>query len=326
MIKEKHILYKEDEYFYPNAAGFIPNVMGYIHDEDAEQRPCVIIVPGGAYCVVSPTEGEIVAMEFYDKGYNAFVCTYTTNYFRDCPLKLQPLNDLSRAVRFIRKNAADFHIDEEKIVVCGFSAGGHLTASLSVHHQDIKDGRKEFATISNKPDAVILSYPVITSGKYSHKDSFIALFGQEPTEAELEYMSLESHVTKDTPPCFIWQTLNDTTVPVENSYLFAQSCKENHVKFAHHVFSTGDHGLSVANEAWAKGNYGDFYPIEQLVKLAESMHDTGKSIPKELSSLTTISKEKVIELNKNNLPNKEVSAWPGLADVWLQIVLSEQNS
>lgn len=322
MIKEKHILYTEDEYDYPNAAGFIPNVMGYIHDEEAEQRPCVIIVPGGAYCVVSPTEGEIVAMEFYHRGYNAFVCTYTTNYLRDCPLKLQPLNDLSRAVRFVRKNAAKFNVDEQKLVVCGFSAGGHLTASLSVHHHDIEDVREEFASISNRPDAVILSYPVITSGKYAHKGSFTALLGKEPTESEMEYMSLESHVTKDTPPCFIWQTVNDTTVPVENSYLFAQSCRENQVKFAHHVFSTGDHGLSLANEEWADGNYGDFYTVEQLVKLAESIKKAGTPVPEEFRSLSNLSKEKENALNMKNFPNEEVSVWPELADVWLKIALS----
>ena len=79
MRKEKLTLWKPEEYTYPMAMGFIPNIMTYIHDEDTQIRPVIIVVPGGGYCVVSPTEAEIVALDFYEKGYNAFVLTYTTN-------------------------------------------------------------------------------------------------------------------------------------------------------------------------------------------------------------------------------------------------------
>ena len=90
----------------------------------------------------------------------------------------------------------------------------------------MEDPEEAYQNISNRPDVAILSYPVITSGKYAHRDSFVALFGKEPSEQELDYMSLENHVTKDTPPCFLWQTVTDQTVPVENSYLFAQACAQ----------------------------------------------------------------------------------------------------
>ena len=113
-----------------------------------------------------------------------------------------------------------------------------------------------YQNVSNRPDVAILSYPVITSGKYAHRDSFVALFGKEPSEQELDYMSLENHVTKDTPPCFLWQTVTDQTVPVENSYLFAQACAQAGVPFAQHVFSEGIHGLSVATEEWLEQNIG----------------------------------------------------------------------
>ena len=74
--------------------------------------------------MVSPTEGELVALEFYKKGYNAFVCTYTTNLFGMAPLQDQPMKDLSRAIRYIRANSEEFHILENHLTVCGFSAGG----------------------------------------------------------------------------------------------------------------------------------------------------------------------------------------------------------
>src|SRR5699024_6037393 len=172
---------------------------------------------GGAYRNASPSEGHLPAEEFYRAGHNVFVLAYTVNLL-DEPLKLQPLRDISRAVRMIRKNAEKYSVDPEKIALCGFSAGGHLCASLCVHFGDITDPAPRYQAVSDRPDAAILSYPVITSGEYAHRDSMTALLGSEPTEEELEYMSLEKHVTADATPCFLWQTVTDATVPVENSY------------------------------------------------------------------------------------------------------------
>lgn len=251
MTGERILIWKEAEYHYPLACGFIPNLVSYIHEE-SEERPAMLVVPGGAYCVVSPTEGEIVAKSFYQAGYNAFVLTYTTDILVREPLKMQPLQDISRAVRVIRRRAEEFGICPEKVAVCGFSAGGHLAGSLCVHYGDIEDPDSEYAGISNRPDAAVLSYPVITSGEYAHRGSFEALLGKEASREELEYMSLEKHVTPQTPPCFLWQTVEDKTVPVENSYLFAQALKEAGVPFAHHVFARGEHGLSLADQQWLR--------------------------------------------------------------------------
>src|SRR5690606_34384613 len=96
---------------------------------------------------------------------------------------------------FVRKQAEQFQIDPEKLVVCGFSAGGHLTGSIAVHHgaEELVLGG-EYEGISNRPNAVILSYPVISSGEYAHRGSFTALLGADATKEELEYMSLEKQV------------------------------------------------------------------------------------------------------------------------------------
>ena len=220
MIGERIELWHKEEYHYPAAHGFIPIMVSYIH-EDELMHPAMLVVPGGGYRLVSPSEAHLVAMEFYQAGYNVFVLEYTVNPLDEAPLKLQPLKDISRAMRMIRFRAEQLHILSDQIVVCGFSAGGHLCASLCVHGADIEDPDEKYQKFSNKPDAAVLSYPVITSGKYAHRDSFVALLGKNPTKKELEYMSIEKYVTKEIPPCFIWQTATDGTVPVQNSYLLA---------------------------------------------------------------------------------------------------------
>lgn len=89
-------------------------------------RPCILVVPGGGYAVVSPSEGEIVAKKFYEMGYQTAVITYTTNLLMSAPLKMQPMKDLMRAIRYIRKHAKVLNVSEKQIILCGFSAGAHV--------------------------------------------------------------------------------------------------------------------------------------------------------------------------------------------------------
>lgn len=270
MTNQKHILWQENEYAYPMSGGFVPFLTGYVHP-DAKPRPAMVVTPGGAYCFVAPSEGGPVAEKFYEAGYNAFVLAYTVNPLGSAPLGMRPLRDLSRAVRFVRRNAAGFHIDPDRLAVCGFSAGGHLSASLCVHWPDVQDPDPAYASFSNRPNAAILSYPVITAGEYAHRGSFENLLGPEASPEDLAYMSLENHVGPHTPPCFLWQTAEDGAVPVENSYLFAQACRAAGVDFAHHVFTKGQHGLSLADEDWLAGRHGDNYCLAQLTALRDQV-------------------------------------------------------
>lgn len=324
MRKQRFDLWKESEYTYPFAFGFVPNIVTFLHDEDEQERPALIVVPGGGYRVVSPTEGEIVARAFYDKGYQAFVFTYTTNVLGAAPLQDQPIKDLSRAVRFVRKHAEEFCVNTDQVAICGFSAGGHLCGSLCVHYDDVPD--TEYEGISNRPDAAILSYPVITSGEYAHRDSFVALLGDEPSEEQLAYVSLEDQVTDDTPPCFLWQTVTDETVPVENSYLFAEALRKHGITHAHHVFSKGSHGLSLANEAWAHGEYGDTDTMEQINRIVQCVKDGVIPLPEEKKQQLLASfdydEETGREMLKAHIPSEEVAVWPVLADAWLKVVFS----
>lgn len=274
MIGRRSEIWKAEEYSYPGAYGFRPIIVSYIH-EDSGTHPCMVVVPGGGYRYVSSSEADPVARIFYARGYNVFVLAYTVNYL-DEPLKLQPLMDLARTIRILRYRADECHIDPSRIVVCGFSAGAHLCASLCVHHMDTEDPDPKYRPISARPDAAVLGYPVITAGKFAHRDSFLALLGADASDRELDYMSLEKQVTEDVPPCFIWQTATDDSVPVENSYLFALACKNAGVPFCHHVFSEGIHGMSAATPEWLECCYGEHYTLEQIDYLIKAI-ELGKT-------------------------------------------------
>lgn len=324
MQSNTYQLWSEDEYNYPLAFGFIPNIVSYLHEEDSTVRPAILIVPGGGYCVVSPTEAEIVALEFYNKGYNTFVLTYTTNFLMREPLKFRPLKDLSRALRFIRKEASLFCINPNTLAVCGFSAGGHLTASSAVHYDDIIDDNPMYAEFSNRPDAVILSYPVISSGEKAHRGSFIALLGSEATEEELNYMSLENHVKPTTPPVFLWHTVTDEAVPVENNYLFADACREQGVFYEQHIFSNGVHGLSLANDEWYNGKFGTPYTMEQVQRIRDKALNGEIEVSSELLQYFSKTDEENEQDMKASMPDRKpdptIAIWPVLADYWLKKV------
>lgn len=207
----------------------------YVTDGE-RQRPGVLICPGGAYRFISTREAEAVALQFCAAGFHAFILTYTvppTNY-------RLPLLELSQAVCAIRKRAESWKLDPDRIAVCGFSAGGHLVGSLGVHWHKLDDAPH------NKPNALILSYPVITSGEYKHPGSIENLLGANPTPELLEEMSLEKQVNANTPPTFLWHTIEDDVVPVENSLMFASALQKNKIPFELHIFPHGPHGLSLA--------------------------------------------------------------------------------
>lgn len=325
MIGRRTEIWREWEYSYPAAYGFRPIIVSYIH-EDKKVRPCMLVVPGGGYRYVSSTEADPVARTFYAAGYNVFVLAYTVNYL-DEPLKLQPLMDIARAVRIIRYHAEKCSVDPDKMAVCGFSAGAHLCASLCVHYSDISDPDPKYAPISARPDAAVLGYPVITSGEYAHRDSFTALLGADAGEKELEYMSLEKHVTDDMPPCFLWQTASDESVPVENSYLFAMACRKAGVPFAHHVFSEGIHGMSVATEEWLEGCYGTPYTLEQIDRLTEAIEQGATPYPTEKAEEIRTAFSGKRDGGKKWDPEikqrlkgllDEVGMWTKLAEKWLE--------
>lgn len=249
--------YKNEE------ADFRPVLDTYILS-GTKRRGAVLICPGGGYRLTSEREAEPVAMQFNAAGFHAFVLYYSV-----APKKHpQPLLDVSRAMCIIREHANEWNIDAEKIAVCGFSAGGHLAASLGVHWE--KPYLKDIQGITigmNRPDALILCYPVITSGQFAHRGSFENLLGSDPDKALLDEMSLEHQISEKTPPAFIWHTFDDKSVPVENSLLFAQQMRKNNVPFELHIYPEGPHGLSLATDETDNGNYGTHPHVATWMKL-----------------------------------------------------------
>lgn len=152
-------------------------------------------------------------------------------------------------MKLIHEHAQDWHVDTDKIILHGASAGGHLVASLGVFwHQKWLGEMLKVAPETLRPAGLMLSYPVITSDAVTgHLPSFSNLLGDR-YEEKLEEMSLEKQVTGETPPCFLWHTATDDAVPVENSLLMAMALRKAGVPVELHVFPDGEHGLSLASK------------------------------------------------------------------------------
>ncbi len=209
-------------------------------------KPMIIVCPGGAYAFTSDREAEMVAMQFYAAGFNAAVLRYSVAPYH-FPIQLC---ELGKSVALIRKNAKKWNIDENKIITCGFSAGGHLVASYGAYwNTDYVTRHINLEAKDVIPNAQILCYPVITSGKHGHQDSFKNLLGDEYENKELlKVLSLEKNAHSNIPKTFIWHTFEDSLVPVQNSLLLASALVEKNVNTELHIFNKGDHGLSLGDE------------------------------------------------------------------------------
>ena len=216
------------------------------------KRPVVLICPGGGYEFVSDREAEPVALRMCGLGMHACVLRYSVRP-AVCPTALW---ELAASVAWLRSNREAFGIDENKIVVCGFSAGGHLAGSLGVFwNSPFLAGLTGLLAKEMKPDRLILSYPVVTAGEFAHRGSFDNLLGKENRDTKkLAFLSLENQVTSSMPPAFLWHTFADDAVPVENTLLLAQAMRRAGVPFELHIFPKGIHGLGLADEMTDDGS------------------------------------------------------------------------
>ena len=217
---------------------------GYILDCEitlgqAVNRPAIVVCPGGGYVYCSPREAEPIALAYAAKGFHAFILRYSVGHDAG---NFAPLQEVSWAIGYLRENARQWHIDPERIVTCGFSAGGHLALAAGVLGE-------------NKPNAMILGYPAVTLPNMPGVDYMLKLLtGKETvTDADSADLSLVNHITKEAPPVFMAATAEDMltaygALPVARKY------SELGLGYELHIFQHGPHGYALANEVTADGS------------------------------------------------------------------------
>ncbi len=213
--------------------------------QDGREHPLVLVFPGGGYTMLAQHEAQPVAAVFNERGFHAAVLNY-----RLAPRFRHPamIHDAQRAVRLVRHHAAQWRVAGGQTAVLGFSAGGHLAASVATLYDQFTNPDDDLATrFSARPDAAVLCYPVIDFiGPATHTGSRQNLLGQTPHEDLIQRMSLHPSVTADTPPIFLWHTMQDTGVPPENSLVYFMACRKHGVPVEMHLYERGGHGLGLA--------------------------------------------------------------------------------
>ena len=229
------------------------------------ERPnghALLVVPGGAYWFVSAAnEGADLASQMTARGVTVFVLTYRLPGEGWKHRENIPLQDAQRAVRVIRSLSAQYGIDSNKVSVLGFSAGGHLAATLATQHAEVTYPSVDAVDqLSARPFTAGLIYPVITMEKpWTHEKSRSLLLGDAPSEAEIAHRSAERHVNADTPPVFIVHAMDDEAVPVENSLRMMNALRAAKRPVEAHLLQEGGHAFGVGFPNTASAHWIDLF-------------------------------------------------------------------
>ena len=202
-------------------------------------RPAIVICPGGGYLYCSPREAEPVALAYAARGVHAFILRYSTGRaIKD----FAPLKQVDWVIGYLREHAEEWHIDSQRILTCGFSAGGHLALAAGVMAE-------------NRPNGMILSYPVVAFPNIPRMNFMLQLVTgkEETTDEDAAQMDLLSKIDKNSPPVFLVATAEDAltafgTLPVAQKYSQLQ------LNYELHIFQHGPHGYSLATDTTADGS------------------------------------------------------------------------
>jgi acetyl esterase/lipase len=233
----------------PNALGKepqdVPLITAFQAPKELATGAAIVICPGGGYSHLSEVkEGSDVAKWLNSIGISAFVLRYRLGMRYHQPNQLL---DAARAVRTVRSRAKEWNIDPARIGILGFSAGGHLASTLGTHFDaGMPKAADPIDRVSSRPDLMVLVYPVISMGEFAHGGSKLNLLGEAPSADLVKLYSNELQVTAETPPTFLVHTMSDSTVPVENSLMFADALRRNKVPFELHLYERGPHGFGLA--------------------------------------------------------------------------------
>ncbi len=222
-----------------------PSYQFYPAPADKATGASVVVCPGGGYRNLAAHEGHDIAVWFNNLGVSAFVLKYRLGPRYQHPAMM---HDVQRAIRTVRAKATEFKVDAARIGVMGFSAGGHLASTAATHFDAGNATASDVIDrVSSRPDLAILCYPVITMElPFTHAGSRKNLLGDTPDAALVTLMSNEKQVTPQTPPTFIFHTVDDAAVPIENAMLFAEALRKNKVAHETHFYEHGRHGVGLA--------------------------------------------------------------------------------
>jgi len=225
----------------------IPTLTPFLPAATNATGAAMVICPGGGYANLAPYEGKDYAQWLSQHGIAGFVLKYRLgSHGYHHPIELQ---DAARAVRWVRAHAAEYQVDVHRVGIMGSSAGGHLASTLMTHFDA---GDTNAADVverqSSRPDVGILCYAVVSMSQYPTSGSAINLLGTNAPPEVVRSVSSELQVTAQTPSAFIWCTFDDTTVPLENSLLFAEALRKHQVPFDFHIYQKGRHGLGLADK------------------------------------------------------------------------------
>ena len=259
-----------------------------------KKRPAMIICPGGGYLMTATKEGEAVAVEFLGKGYHTFVLRYST-YFQDRMTDIdivpkinksarypQQVLELMETIHLLHENAEIWQIDTSNIFILGFSAGGHIAATLGNNWKNVTFLKQLSFSPNNdelKPKGIILGYPMIRGDfeayildnapdsqmiKYQTKYTYDCLFGTpHPTKEQIDLTDMTTSINPDTPPTFVWTTRNDQIIDSMVTTKYIERMCDQQLECEYHLFEDGPHGLSLANSLYSK--------VEEEINLEVSM-------------------------------------------------------
>lgn len=243
-IENNLIIREKDQKIYT------PQLWYYPSPNPKKEVAAVLVIPGGGYKNLAlEHEGIKVAKWFNKIGISAFVLMYRTPYWESKPCKTKvALLDAQRGLQIIAENAKQWNIDNAKIGIIGFSAGGHLAATLS-NHFDFISSEKITDKKSYKPNFCILVYPVISmTDKLTHMGSKFSLLGKSPTDEEVHFYSNELQISAGkTPPTLLIHAIDDAVVFPENSILYHETLEENKIPTRLHLMDKGGHGFGIKN-------------------------------------------------------------------------------
>lgn len=229
----------------------VPEIIVYYPPIERANQTAILICPGGGYGHLSmEKEGHAIARAYAERGYLAAVLKYRLpmDELLEEPHKV-PLADAQQGLRKLRQNAKEWNIHPDRIGIAGFSAGGHLAASASVHGEPASG-----ATVASKANFSILIYPVISmENSLTHQGSRTKLLGDQMGTSWENYYSAEQQVDADTPPAFLVHSWDDRSVAAENSIRYAQALNRLGIKVELHLFEHGGHGYGLGD----KEKYGN---------------------------------------------------------------------